>query len=328
MRQNKERVCAVEGCKNQVKARGYCDKHYNQLRRNGELERKICRHNEISICVIDGCEERAVAMGFCKSHYKRWYDTGSPHESDLQRPLKTKKMIGLSLKERLEKFSKKDEETGCIEWIGSHDVDGYGQTEYKGKNYRTHRLAYKIYIGSIPKGKIVCHHCDNPSCINTDHLYVGTYKDNAHDRMKRGRSNIKTGEESSASKLTRARAIELIQRRKNGERSETLAEDYGITIWTVNDIMKGKSWKNIDRDSIVGASKKDSAGRIKNTKTKLSEHDVGIIKYKLNNKSASLRELSKEFGVDRKLIMNIRDNKIWKHICASNEITRKRKRKR
>jgi hypothetical protein len=71
----------------------------------------------------------------------------------------------------------------CWEWIG-HKHNNYGRFG----NTRSHRWSYEYFIGPIPKGKIICHHCDNPPCVNPFHLYAGTYKDKSQDMIERGRN--------------------------------------------------------------------------------------------------------------------------------------------
>jgi hypothetical protein len=84
--------------------------------------------------------------------------------------------------------SKLDEQ-GCRLWIGSKTVGRYGRLLKKGTRHLAHRLAYERFKGPVPKGLEVCHSCDNPSCVNPDHLFVGTAKDNALDRQAKGRGN-------------------------------------------------------------------------------------------------------------------------------------------
>lgn len=86
-----------------------------------------------------------------------------------------------------------NESTGCWEWMGAHLQNGYGFAKLmcykKGKkrNFTAHRLFYEHYKGKIPKGLLVCHHCDNRICCNPEHLFLGTHKDNMQDMMIKGR---------------------------------------------------------------------------------------------------------------------------------------------
>lgn len=78
-------------------------------------------------------------------------------------------------------------ESGCWIWLNGVDKDGYGVISINNKTVRSHRVSYQIFNKKIPKGLLVCHKCDIPSCVNPKHLFIGTIKDNSHDSLEKGR---------------------------------------------------------------------------------------------------------------------------------------------
>ncbi len=79
--------------------------------------------------------------------------------------------------------------SGCWEWQGAQDRQGYGFIKsQRGMQMRAHRLSYELfYKKEIPENIFVCHKCDNPKCVNPQHLFLGTVQDNTQDMMKKGR---------------------------------------------------------------------------------------------------------------------------------------------
>lgn len=76
----------------------------------------------------------------------------------------------------------------CLEWTGARNSAGYGHLKDGKTSFSAHRVAWVATNGEIPPGAFVCHHCDNPSCIRPDHLFVGTHADNQRDKAHKGRS--------------------------------------------------------------------------------------------------------------------------------------------
>lgn len=87
-------------------------------------------------------------------------------------------------------------ESGCWEWTGFQKplrgmpnlTVGYGSMSYRGKAWPAHRLSHHLLVGPIPDGLIILHKCDNPPCVNPDHLRLGTHQDNSLDASRKGRS--------------------------------------------------------------------------------------------------------------------------------------------
>lgn len=318
----KPTVCSVEGCNNPVIANWLCNTHYLRWKRGGKLSREYERRE--SVCSVEGCNRSVYAKNLCNKHWQRKRNYGDVARDALEQPWRNNE----SWNDYFARKTKLNNKTGCIEWTAYRDNDGYGRGWKENRPIPAHRLSYEIFIGPIPEGKLICHHCDNPSCVNTDHLYAGTHEDNVRDKKERGRSNILTGEKSASSKLTEEQAIELIRYKKSGVRTDEIADKFGVSYYTVMEIVRGRSWKHLNRDSIESFNKnvkRDSIGRIEsNTQTKLSESQVKQIKTKLN-KGSSLNQLAIEFNVSKKLISNIKKGVAWNHVQPRKVKRRKRK---
>lgn len=117
--------------------------------------------------------------------------------------------------------------------------------KYRGVVWNANRYSWALHNGPIPEGKIVCHDCDNPPCCNPKHLWVGTHKDNADDRDRKGRQEFFKGEDHNMARLTEndVRKIRLMYasgiRGKRLDGAFAIAKGYG---WR---IAKGKMWKHV-----------------------------------------------------------------------------------
>lgn len=127
-----------------------------------------------------------------------------------------------------------DPETGCWNWQG-RKTRGYGRLGFGGeKNLLASRFAYEAFVAVPPKHLNVCHRCDNPSCVNPDHLFVGTQADNVADMFAKRRDG------KSGAKLS---ADEIAAIRSSSEQQSALARRYGVVPTTISNIRKGVSWQ-------------------------------------------------------------------------------------
>lgn len=132
----------------------------------------------------------------------------------------------------------------CWNWLGALNCDGYGViNKRKRETMRVHRLSWMLFNGPIPDGLCVCHKCDNPSCVNPKHLFLGTPADNMKDKHRKGRSANQIGEENNNAKLTRHQ-VEFIKDLVSEGLSKTfVAKMFGVRTAAISKIIKGQRWR-------------------------------------------------------------------------------------
>lgn len=132
---------------------------------------------------------------------------------------------------------------GCIEWQGARDPNGYGRLTIQRHSLYAHRWTWEQAYGAIPKGLCVCHKCDNPSCINLDHLWLGTHQENMADSSSKGRARGgRHGMQHGLHKLTDEQVREI---RTSTDTQTTLAKRYGVSQSAVSAIRTGKTWRHV-----------------------------------------------------------------------------------
>jgi hypothetical protein len=130
---------------------------------------------------------------------------------------------------------------GCWNWLRGK-MHGYGSIWFAGKRWTVHRLSYLIFSGEIPTGRLICHHCDNPSCCNPDHLYVGTAQDNMRDRDLRGRNGRKDKPGRRHGKDYKLNQEKVIQIRKAIGSQREIAKLFEIHPSQISKVLSGKRW--------------------------------------------------------------------------------------
>jgi len=184
------------------------------------------------------CGEESGARRYCsnKCNCAHWY---WKKQNGLLEPQKTPE-------ERFFSYIFPVTESGCWLWVGpvcSHKPGReYGVIKMNGESFLAHRLSYEIHKGKIPDGLSVCHKCDVPNCINPDHLYAGTHKQNMDDMYRKGRYTRPKGSKHHKSKLTRDDVLAI---RASNKTEKELAAHYDISNTHVGRIRRREFWGHI-----------------------------------------------------------------------------------
>lgn len=160
-----------------------------------------------------------------------------------------------NLQQRLDQYAVFVLPSGCLIWTGHTDADGYGiacMTMEDGcKNRRVHRLTWADRNGPIPDGMMVCHLCDTPSCVNPDHLFLGSALENSNDKVSKGRAipghRDNHGTRNPNARLSIENVKEILARHQQGARvgkntTAALAAEFGVNRTQIQKIAGGKQW--------------------------------------------------------------------------------------
>ena len=147
-------------------------------------------------------------------------------------------MIGTPKERFVVKCSEPDEH-GCVKWLGSSTLGGYGVFRVReGVRTTAHRAAWIIFRGEIPDGKYVLHRCDNPSCVNVDHLFIGTPAENTHDMVAKGRHGWRSG--MPWQKLNAIDGERIRDLRQAGCTQQQIADWLGVSRPLISLILSGR----------------------------------------------------------------------------------------
>jgi hypothetical protein len=184
-------------------------------------------------CVADGCTETVyiVKLGVCKLHYSRLrtgHDLG---------PAESKRIIGDDERRFWSNVDVRDPDE-CWPWTGAA-TNGRGYFGVQGKTVRATRYLLGVIDGIDIEGLFVCHRCDNPNCVNRQHLFPGTPLENARDMIEKGRA-AKPG-----ARVTPAFVRNVRELHDAGYEIKELARISGVNYWTMHAMISGRTWKDV-----------------------------------------------------------------------------------
>lgn len=145
----------------------------------------------------------------------------------------------------IDRFMAKVQKTdSCWNWTARKTPQGYGRFGFTGTNKLAHRVAFELFVG--PVGELhVLHRCDNPSCVNPSHLFLGTNADNVADKVAKGRTLSSVGVLNGHARLTQSDVLEIRKAHAGGEQRSEIARRFGIVPAYVNQISKKQAWRHI-----------------------------------------------------------------------------------
>lgn len=196
----------------------------------------------------------------------------------------------LSLAQRLDYYSE-PRESGCREWTSATDEDGYGLLWWNGRKHGAHRLAWENHHKKSAAGRLICHTCDNPGCINPLHLFDGTPKQNSADMVAKQRQA--RGERHGGARLSE-NDVRNIRTDQRSQRAIAAAFDVAQT--TIGLVKHRKSWKHVEGEVFLP--------------DRITEETVRAILLSPLGKTLA----SRKFGVARSWVQSIRKGEAWSHV--------------
>jgi hypothetical protein len=133
--------------------------------------------------------------------------------------------------------------SSCWLWIAGKTSDGYGTINFQNKTMLAHRVSWQFYKGEIPSKMLVCHKCDEPSCVNPEHLFLGTQADNMNDmKSKNRRKNIGCAEKNGRAKLTMEKAFLIREKRNQKIPLAIIAKEFNVGQSTISRVCRMENW--------------------------------------------------------------------------------------
>jgi len=144
-----------------------------------------------------------------------------------------------------EKVKMPKDRNECWEWTACCKKYGYGWFSFNRNSELAHRISWMIHYGDIPEGRYICHHCDNPCCVNPDHLFIGDHASNMYDKARKGRCSRLNGESNGNSKLTNYSVRKIRELLNKGMKGYKIAPIFNVSDVTIYMIKNGHAWQHI-----------------------------------------------------------------------------------
>ncbi len=214
---------------------------------------------------------------------------------------------------------KVDPASDCWVWIAGRTKDGYGTFNIAGRTLLAHRLAHEHFVDSLIRGLCVCHTCDNPPCVNPEHLFQATQAENIRDALRKGRMRTgdHSGEKNAGAKITAEQVQEIRRRYIPGVTTlRSVAKEFGIGVSNACLIVNAKAWDRLDFQPVANKARLFAAmvSGEKNGEAKITADQVREIRRRYTPGVITLRALAGEFGIGKSEISNIVNRKSWAHV--------------
>ncbi len=256
-----------------------------------------------SICCIKECDKPVEALGLCVNHWRLNRKYGSPVATKMH----SGSFRGKPADERFA-MQVRAQASGCLHWVGGTDSDGYGafQGEAAGQMHsRAHRWSWAFHNNrAIPKGAHICHTCDNPRCVNPDHLVLGTALSNMQDKIAKGRQRVGQGERAGHAVLTEDQAKAIL----SDPRTYTeLAAAYNVKPSTIGSLKQRHSWRSL------GAAEVARAPRVSPRRGVSDRVNPEIVR-EIRTMQLSGKGYSEKFGITPATVCDIQKRRSWAHV--------------
>lgn len=164
-------------------------------------------------------------------------------------PVFDEEAYGGVIQKRAKRIEYEVDDNGCWNYTSHHFSNGYPRFKRKRKGYNLSNYVYNLInqVCILP-GFVILHKCDNPACINPEHLTLGTHKDNVDDKIQKGRDVTIVGSERSTAILDEEKVREIKIKLRNNQSMASIAREYGVAPTTIQNIRDGRNWKHVKEE--------------------------------------------------------------------------------